>query len=91
MLELLGDDPEGEGLDSRECSLLCLSVCEDAGQLDDFRHPAAIVLSLDFDFERNQQLITSRQRVYDDGVAPETRRKRTLRISRGAERRQSHS
>ena len=68
MFEPLGDDSEGEGLDPRKRRLFCVSVREDAGQLEDFRQPPTVVLSLDFDFEGNQQLMTSRQRVYDDGV-----------------------
>ena len=56
MFEPLRDDPEGESLDPRKRCLLCVSISEDAGQLDDFRQPPAVVLSLDFDLERNQPL-----------------------------------
>jgi hypothetical protein len=60
MFEAFGDHPQGEGLDLRQGIFLGLAVSEDARQLEYFCQPAAIVLSLRFDLERDQQITSLR-------------------------------
>jgi hypothetical protein len=74
VFEALGNDPQGESLDPCKRRLLRVAIREDAGQVDNFCQPPAIVLLLDFNRERNQQVMPSERRVYDDDAGPQVSR-----------------
>ncbi len=51
MLEPIGDDAQCERLCGGEGRLSSGAICEHAGQIDDLRDPAAIILAIELDLE----------------------------------------
>src|SRR6266540_3405620 len=59
VLEALSDDPQGKRLDLRDRIVLIRTVGKNAGQLDDFCQPTAVLFLLGFDLESDHRLPTS--------------------------------
>ena len=49
MFETLGNHSEGKGLDSSNSLVACGTVAKDAGQVRNFRDPAAVVFTFELD------------------------------------------
>ncbi len=53
MLKTLGNDAQGQGLDSRDGFVTIHAIRQDAGESGYFGEPAAIVFALDLNGERH--------------------------------------
>ena len=54
MLDTIGDYAKRQSFDLGDRILPSAAISEHAGQIDDLRKPAAVILALDFDFKRHR-------------------------------------